>query len=781
MKKEILAPVGSYEAFFAAVQAGADAVYLAGKSFGARAYADNFTNEDIASIITYAHIRDVLVYVTINTLMFDDEIDELMTYVDFLYHHDVDAVIVQDIGVCDLIHQKYPTLDIHASTQMNVHSVSEAKMLKELGVKRIVLARETELDQINKIYQETGLEIEAFVHGALCQSYSGQCLLSSLIGKRSGNRGKCAQPCRLPYQLKSDAKDFSNEYYLSMKDLMTLDSLEAIINSNIVSLKIEGRMKRPEYVFLVVGTYKKAIQNYYNTGSTLVCEEDITELKKIFNREFTKGYILDENFGKVVNIKRPNHMGTLLGTVINYKNGYARVKLIDDLQLQDGIRFVGNSDVGMAVLTIFQDGMKVNSAQSGSIVELIVNETVQNNDSVYKTTDSVQLRRLKVDTNKEIKKVNITGTFKAMIGEQAELIIRDERDHVVVVTSSQVVVAASKPDLDISRYVEQIHKLGNTPFIFANLETNIDQNAYISIKEINELRRIAIEELIELRKMIHHRTHQSIKQYEVDLTIEPSKQGIRVSCHTLDQLDAAISCGIEEIYYDDIDTYEIARTKKSDLIMYLPRIDFDDDIIVPSSQVVVSELGNMKKQIGKYVITDLYMNITNHHSVSLLHRLGVNRITLSPEVSYNQMKQIIDAYQRQFHHQPNLEVVVYGFYEAMIMRHCVISSSLGINQYDCKACYHNQYQLVDRLGYQFQLMRGYQCSLKMLNARRLSLLDQIHEIYKLGVASLRIQLTLESKEETTTIIKAFLDKQQGLKAMLPFQDMTYGHFKERIE
>ncbi|MCK9198976.1 MAG: U32 family peptidase, partial [Bacilli bacterium] len=246
---ELLSPAGTYEAFLASVQNGADAVYLGGKLFGARAYAANFDNEDLVNIIKYAHAHNVKVYITVNTIVFNKEIEELIKFLDFIYLNDVDAVIVQDLGIINLIKNRYKNLDIIASTQMNIHNIEGAQRLKQLGIKRVVIARETDLQTIRKILDEVDIEVEVFAHGALCVCYSGECLLSSFIGKRSGNRGKCAQPCRLSYTLLCNNEKVSEEkYLLSMKDLCTLDNLDEIIKSGVGALKIEGRMKSSEYV-----------------------------------------------------------------------------------------------------------------------------------------------------------------------------------------------------------------------------------------------------------------------------------------------------------------------------------------------------------------------------------------------------------------------------------------------------------------------------------------------------------------------------------------------------
>src|SRR5690554_1468482 len=301
-KIELLAPAGDKDTFLLALSNGADAIYLAGKSFGARASAQNFSNDEIKECIDLAHILNKKVYVTINTLLFDSEFSELECFVEFLVSVNVDAAIIQDIGALEFLRTSFPDLELHASTQMNVHTVAHAELLKSLGIKRIVLARETPIEVIKEIISKVKIEIEVFAHGALCISYSGNCLMSSFIGKRSGNRGKCAQPCRLAYQLDDDIE---KKHVLSTKDLMTLEELNTLVDANITSLKIEGRLKRKEYVAQVVRSYRKMLEAISN-NKTIDVAQEIIELEKVFNREFTKGFLLNANNQDVTNTKSVN-------------------------------------------------------------------------------------------------------------------------------------------------------------------------------------------------------------------------------------------------------------------------------------------------------------------------------------------------------------------------------------------------------------------------------------------------------------------------------------------
>ena len=312
--KELLVPVGNWESLEIAVKSGADAVYLAGKKFGARAFADNFTDTEMQDAIKYCHLYGVKIYVTVNTLVFESELEDVKKYIGFLHINGVDAVIVADIGLIAWIHDKYPNLEIHASTQVHNTNQEGIDYLTSLGVKRVVLAREMSLGEIEAI---NGVEKEVFIHGALCVCYSGQCLFSSLVMERSGNRGACAQPCRLPYKLKKDDQilELDSEYLLSPKELNTTTYFDAIMRSDIYSLKIEGRMKSSFYVGCVTRLYRTLIDSYYQTGKCVVDNDILNDLKVIFNREYTKGFLFSASNQELMNTHSPIHFGVTSGRV----------------------------------------------------------------------------------------------------------------------------------------------------------------------------------------------------------------------------------------------------------------------------------------------------------------------------------------------------------------------------------------------------------------------------------------------------------------------------------
>ncbi|WP_352403291.1 peptidase U32 family protein, partial [Kandleria vitulina] len=327
---ELLAPAGDFESLKAAIANGANAIYLGGNAFSARAFAKNFNRDELEEAVKYAHLRGVKIHVTINILYKDEEFTHLFDYIDFLYKIQVDALLIQDIGLLKAVRARYPDFEVHVSTQMTVNTLEALRYFEELGVKRVVLSRENTIEQMKYICDHTSLEVEVFAHGAICVAYSGQCLMSSMIGKRSGNRGACAQPCRLPYRLEEDGKILDEEQFLmSPRDLCTIENVEEFIKAGITSLKIEGRMKKPEYVAAVVHAYKKAIDHVYDHHLEDIDSEDIDNMKRMFNRHYTKGYAFHDH--KIVDQDYSGNRGMHLG----YVKGYSKKKKCVSIMLED--------------------------------------------------------------------------------------------------------------------------------------------------------------------------------------------------------------------------------------------------------------------------------------------------------------------------------------------------------------------------------------------------------------------------------------------------------------
>ena len=351
-KVEILAPAGSYESLCGAINGGCDAVYLGGNRFGARAFAENFDRETMLRAIDYVHMFDKKIYLTVNTLLQNEEIEEeLFAYLEPFYKQGLDAVIVQDVGVLSFIHRNFPDLPLHASTQMTFTTEQGGEFLKKYGVTRFVTSRELSAAEITNMRKRTDLEIETFVHGALCYCYSGQCFMSSMIGGRSGNRGRCAQPCRMPYKVETaqGEKVKTAPYVLSPKDICTLDKIPELVDAGIDSFKIEGRMKKPEYAAYTSYLYRKYTDLYLEYGEDYFSymkkhknelEYDYTCLMDLYNRGgFSDGYFFKENGPSMMSMVRPNHSGVLVGTVERVKKNRVGIRLEQDLYAQDVLEF----------------------------------------------------------------------------------------------------------------------------------------------------------------------------------------------------------------------------------------------------------------------------------------------------------------------------------------------------------------------------------------------------------------------------------------------------------
>ena len=712
MKKiEILSPVGNMECLKAAIEAGCDAVYLGGKLFGARAFSDNFTNEEIVNAIKYAHLYGVKVYVTINTIIYEREVDYFLEYVDFLYKNNVDALIVQDIGMMDLIRKTYPLLELHASTQMHIHNLEGVKLLESLGIKRVVLARETDIDTIKHIKENTNIELEVFVHGALCVSYSGQCLLSSLIGNRSGNRGSCTGCCRLPYDLYEGNKKLNKEnYLLSMKDLNTLEHIDKLIDIGVDSLKIEGRMKSKEYVYMVTKLYRKAVDSYLKNKKIEIDENDLKKLKTIFNREYTKGFLFNEDNNNITNSYRPNHLGIEIGNVINYKNGFVAIKLNDDLNINDGIRFTSN-DYGFIVTSIFKNKKRIDKASKGDIISIPTKEKIDINSRVVKTLDYNLNKEIDSIINKKTRKVSITGVITAKVNEPLCLELNDGKN--IVKVYGNVVESSINSPISSDRIKEQISKLGNTIYKFENLECILSDNIFIPIKELNDLRNNAVNILNEKRLY----KYEYVKnKYAIDLPDFNKEQNINYYIKTEDQYESIKNKDVNKIYLDEDLFNKINDDRK---VLKIERVlkehkNYD-------THLLVGELGSL---CYKNIDTDFSFNVVNSYSVAFLHSMGVNKITLSHELTETQTKKIIDSYHKRYGKHPNLEVIIYGYEEAMICK-------FDLNKlYDSKNAY-----LVDRFKNKFKT-ESINNVMKIYNFKQKNLDKDIY--FDMGINNVRL-------------------------------------------
>ena len=667
---ELLSPAGNFESLKAAILGGCDAVYLGGKLFGARAFSNNFNDEELIEAIKYAHLYGVKVYVTVNTLIYENEVDKFMNYVDFLYKNNVDALIIQDIGMMDLIRKTYPLLELHASTQMHIHNLDGVKLIENLGLKRVVLARETPISLIEEIKKNTNIKIEVFVHGALCVSYSGQCLFSSLIGNRSGNRGSCAGSCRQKYNLLVNGKKINkDEYLLSCKDLCTIEDIGKLIDVGVDSFKIEGRMKSPEYVYLVTKLYREAIDSYVNGKEVKI---DLTELKKIFNREYTKGFLFDEK--NIVNEYRPNHLGIELGKVIKSQNNYVDILLTDELNINDGIRFI-NNDVGFIVTSMFKKKKRITKGNIGDIVSIYCKDKVSGN--VVKTYDYLLNKKID-DILKNNKKIKIKGNLEVYLNNKIKLEVTDGKNNIVVY--GNIVNEAINSPISFDRIKEQLNKLGNTIYEFDELNIVGDANIFIPIKELNELKNKFVNLLNEKRLY----KYEYVKQdYSIDLPDFPKERNYNILISNIKDYDK--NSNYKYIYMDENLYNKIDDSRK---VLRLDRVIEKHKEY--NKKLLIGELGSL---IYKDILTDFSFNVTNSYSVAFLHSHNVKQICLSYELTDTQIKNIIDSYHNRYHKHPNLELVIYGNLEAMISKYN-INKKYNVNNSMLEDRFKNKYPII---------------------------------------------------------------------------------------
>lgn len=603
---ELLVPAGDINSFYAALESRADAIYLSGKMFGARSYAKNFTIDELKTVLKLGKIYGVKIYVTMNTLVKESEVEDFLKEVEFLYSLGVDAILMQDFGMISLCLKKYPNLTIHASTQVNSSSYETIKLLYEMGVKRVVLPREMSIDEIKKI--DIPIEIEVFIHGALCVSYSGNCLFSSMLGGRSGNRGECVGSCRLPYKLYKDENLIDEGYLLSMKELNTSLDIKKL-PSNITSLKIEGRMKSPSYVGFITKYYRKILDNEELTT------KDLEDLKSMFYRGFTKGHLFNDE--DLINKKSPNHLGSHLGKVIDVNDDRIRIELDRSLLQGDGIRF-RESNKGMIVNYLYdlKDNL-INKGNPKQIVEVDNKVKLTSLDEVRKTTD----KSLEITDFTITRKVPINIEVKAKVGEVFTLSFSD-LSHTVTYTGNVVERSINNP-ISKERLISQLEKLGNTPFVAKHISIDMDNNIFIRIGDLNIARRTLSERLIGER----------LNDYKEPIINEV----------TFDKINT------KDII--DLDTYQVVERNP----FYIKDVLKDKSIV-----------SNLYKPTTD-VTSSYHLNIFNSYTAYYLYKLGYKAVTLSVELNNIELKDLIESIRKKFGNIP-LIIKTKGYVEVMIIK-----------------------------------------------------------------------------------------------------------------
>lgn len=778
MKKiELLAPCGSFESLTAAVQNGADAVYLGGSKFSARAYASNFDEENMIKAIDYCHVYGVKVYITVNTIIKENEMAEALEYTKFLYEIGVDALIIQDTGLAYLIRQNFPDFELHASTQMTIHNGEGAKFFKELGFTRIVLSRELSLKEIEYISKELHIETEIFVHGALCVSYSGQCLMSSLIGGRSGNRGRCAQTCRMAYDLIDEKGDVKfNGYALSPKDICTLSDVPAIISSNTSSLKIEGRMKRPEYVAGVVAAYRKAIDSVYN-NTAFNSEEETKKLLKLFNREgFSKAYMFG-NVGKdMMAYTFPKNTGIYLGKV----DGDLTLKLQEAVSIKDGIR---TGEEGFTVTKIIKEAREVTKAKAGEIVKLLPTE-YKAGSKLYKTSD-VQLLEELSHSYEDIysKKINLEIKCEFELEKPFKLSCKYEGIDFQVI--GDVVAKAIKRPMTIEKVKENLVKTGNTPFNISKVEVNAFEEGFLAVASINNARRQLIENI--WNHIISKSKRKKEKALDFNRTTKNniSMEKLMVSVYNREQFQVARAYGVKAIivnFQNKKCDIEINKASNVDLYLKIPNIvkeefpyiiKFIEDNMTNIKGIVTENAGIIKEFKGKLpVIGDYKLNIFNKYCLDFYNNI-LSMAFLSVEANRKQLSEMIK-------NSPlACGILIYGKLESMVSEYCPIGSTIGgkASSKSCNnACIKSEYKLRDRKGEEFLIRTDNFCRSHIYNSVTLNLLDSIKDLNSIGNVTFRMDFVDETKEEVKNILDSYNNGKN-----LSIRKFTKGHYKRGVE
>ncbi len=710
---ELLSPVGDFECLKSAVQNGANAVYLGTSSFSARAKATNFNNEELFEAIKYAKLRNVSVHLALNTLIKNYEFNSAVNIAITAYNLGVDAIIVQDLGLATFLLKHYPEIPIHASTQMTVHNLDGVNQLEKLGFSRVVLSRELSLDEIKYIRENTSLQLEVFIHGALCISYSGQCLLSSMIGGRSGNRGLCAQPCRLPYELYEEningkISTIDKGYLLSPRDNCGIEFLPELIKLGINSFKIEGRMKTPTYVGIVTKIYRKYIDlvlnniNLDNTTLKNMIKEnlnkkndntnlsDYEELIQVFNRgNFSTGHLNSLGNQNLIFKEKPNNMGFYLGTIshINENKGHLTLKLEKDLSVGDKIS-INNESYTISELMI--NNKNFETLLKGNIVTIgRMKGNIHIGSKIYRI-ETQKLNKFIYPTFKEdknFKKVPLNG--KVIIKENTPISLTVWSNegfykNIECTCTSAIPNKALNLPVTKEKIIEQISKTGNTAFYFENLEIILDDNLFVQMGALNNLRRQVLEKLENL--VINNHTH-NLPKTQLDMSCfsaNTNNTTPKISL-LLNILDKSFNyCLLENVsriyiplkYFLDF-TYKSTITNvsnKFDIYIYMPHIiktNINLENVIDNFKIkgfVISHISQLE-QVSKYnlnLIANFNLNIYNNYSVQKLKEFNFIEYTISSELNKFEINELL--------HLSSLssELIVYGKIPVMTNNYCYL-------------------------------------------------------------------------------------------------------------
>lgn len=811
-KVELLAPAGDFNCLKAAVQNGANSVYFGVSKFNARAFATNFSIEEMKEIIKYCKLRNVKTDLTLNTLIRNSEFEDAVSLANEAYKAGIDAIIVQDLGLATFLIKNFPELAVHASTQMSIHNLEGALQAEKLGFKRVVLAREICANEIEYICNNTNVEIETFIHGALCISYSGQCLFSSAIGGRSGNRGRCAGPCRLPYSLvfkdnKSGIEKVHDKgYLLSPKDLCGINYIPKLIKAGVKCFKVEGRMKSPEYVAIVTRIYRKYIDLALSGKKYIVDPEDIHNLQQVYNRGgFSEGHLNSKANKNLIYKEKPNNMGLYLGNISSYNPNKGHITLTskEEISIGDSIG-VEKERTKYNISELMIKNSNVKNAEKGKLITIgRMKGNISVGDKVYKLTSKELFANAKNSyENKENIKIPLICNIVVKKNTPISINIFSSQNDVpdlykkinISVVSDIIPIEALKTPISVERIIKQISKTNNTPYSFEKITVQLDDGLYVpSISTLNELRRKALEKLeYEISQKFLRQSNFNFKNNLIAVNKENTNFDVSLFLRVLNtdydytKLDKQ---NIKNIYlslklfldkkYTNIIEY---LSNNYNVYIYMPTIIKDnykniitnsfDDIIERYNikGFVISNLADFKyleKYKNNYDFVGNYsLNIFNNYSVEKYSDLGLNTVTLSRELNKEAIQEIIN------NTNAKIELIVYGNLPIMATNYCFLGQTNNCYPECGTNCVkNNTYYLQDRLGYKFRIIPDNLQTVSLIcNSKTLSISTK--DLY---INSARIDILDENIDTINSIVEHTIKREK-----LEGKDFTNGNFNKEV-
>ncbi|MEK4483308.1 DUF3656 domain-containing protein [Paenibacillus sp. FSL R5-0876] len=795
---ELLAPAGDWDCMRAAVANGADAIFFGVEKFNARARANNFRMDELSEIMAFLHSYGVKGFLTFNILVFENELSDAKELIDACVDAGVDAVIVQDLGLVKMIREISPDFPIHGSTQMTITSPEAVEFTKPFSLERVVLGRENNLKQIRTIGEQARLPMEVFVHGALCVSYSGQCLTSEMWGGRSANRGECAQACRLPYDLMVDGevKPMGDvTYLLSPKDLAAIDLMPELIEAGVTSFKIEGRLKSPEYVANVVSKYRKAIDRYFEGDLSKPSKEEVRELQQSFSRGFTHGFLDGTNNKKLVDGTFPKSRGVYLGTVEQILRDGVVCRIHAPLKRGDGIVFDAGDptkkEEGGRVYDLRRKGVKLEGeAGEGWIIDIVAGRNdvdlrrLNVGDRIWKTNDPALDKALRqtYETEKPYRVFPVHVRVQGCVGEKLTTWWTDVQKNVTVRVDSELALeAAQKRPMDTALLEEQFGRLGGTVFQLDALESHLQGDVIVPMRELNSIRRQAVELLAGERPKPPVYVKRAIEVYG-DAThkgVAPQRAGeaeLTALCRSLPQVQAALEAGVRNIYadFEFIKQFPAAvdavRAAGASIALATPRIHMPgengyhanilrlqpDAVLVRNTGALYYYLRRRQEQpdaVHPRLIGDFSLNIANHKAVDLFLEAGCDIVTPSYDLNIQQMVDLLEHSDTS-----RMEVVIHQHLPMFHTEHCVYCTfmSEGTDFTNCgRPCEEHRASLQDRIGMSHPVRVDEGCRNTVYNAVEQSGAEYLNNFRDLGVSSYRVEFLEETPEQVAEVISLY--------------------------